>query len=267
MIWCCPPPPPAARGSSPARTRCTSATATPPSAMCGIFTTPTAAAPTGWPSWSCRVKFTKCGCGTSAPPTGWITSSPTPTTSPGASKSITGGTATSSIPAATSTRPPLWKRRTFIWWWGGLPGTSASTLLWRPAPGWASGWWSSVPAARRNTSRRWPGRMWSFWAAACPMRRSAAGICGPKPSCSPARRISASPPWRPRAPAPRCWPMAGAAPARQCCPAKPATGLRNRRWTALRTASASSSGRAWRTAKRRYAPTAAASASSALNRN
>ena len=110
--WCCRRPPPVPKASSPARMPYTSATATRRSVMCGIFTTPTAPTPTGWRSSSCPARCTKCASGTSAPRTVWIISSPTRIISPSASKNITGVTAMSFTPAATSTSRLLSKRRT-----------------------------------------------------------------------------------------------------------------------------------------------------------
>lgn len=57
-------------------------------------------------------RCTKCASGTSAPRTAWIISSPTRIISPSASKNITGVTAMSFTPAATSTSRLLSKRRT-----------------------------------------------------------------------------------------------------------------------------------------------------------
>ena len=90
-------------------------------------------------------------------------------------------------------------------------------------------------------------------------RRGARLLSGaPRRSCSPARRTLASPLWKPRAQAPRCWPLAAAAPVRLCWTAKPACCLTSRHPKAWKPASRSLRPKAWLIPHSRSGNTAAA---------
>ena len=161
---------------------CISATAIRPSAMCGIFTTPTRQCQLACPPRHAGADAQGCASGTSAPPTGWTILSPTRIISPSASKSTTAVTAMSSTPAAISTKVPLSRRRTFTSQSAVLHGISGSISPCRPAPDWASALSSSAAGESWTSSRLWPARPWNFWAAAFPTRKCAATTCGPRRS-------------------------------------------------------------------------------------
>ena len=213
MIWCSPPAPPAVRGSSPGRTRCTSATATPPPATCGISTIPTATTPTGWfagvmPHQIHKLRvWDKC-----ARRPGGLLHRQLPLHRP-AHQEV--------LPPGCGCDLPLrpYQRGTPGPQGGLLPGGGPLYLV--QAHGSGGGGLhqaGQTPGGHRHrrggVQTQGHGRPHHPVSGRRPLGRGGPGLlpAGKGLPSSPGRRTSASPRWRPRAPAPRCWPSAGAAP-------------------------------------------------------
>ena len=167
------------------RTRCTSATATPPPATCGISTIPTATTPTGWfagvmPHQIHKLRvWDKC-----ARRPGGLLHRQLPLHRP-AHQEV--------LPPGCGCDLPLrpYQRGTPGPQGGLLPVVGRFTWYKRmdlavaACPGWANPWWSSAPAGRSPNSRPWPAPPSGFWAAASRTRRSGATTCGQRPSLFP----------------------------------------------------------------------------------